>query len=270
MSDNKTLMPVEQKTVEFYGDEVTAVRLKDGRVFVPVKPICELLGVDWNGQRRRINRDPVMSVSMATVDVTSTEGERVVARAVLCLPLDYVSGFLFGLNADRVRPDLREKVIRYQQECYKVLAEAFTDGRLTADPSFEELLTQVDNPAVQAYQIAKAIMRLSQNQILMEARLSGRIDNHEERLEAIESQLAPPAHAVSQSQAMQISQAVKAVGIALGKKTGKNEFGGVYGELYRKYEITSYKLLPAVKFETVMKWLTEWYQSLTNEADLPF
>jgi hypothetical protein len=58
---------------------------------------------------------------------------------MVCLPLDYVSGFLFGLNATRVKPELRERVILYQRECYKVLAEAFNEGRLTSEPTFNEL-----------------------------------------------------------------------------------------------------------------------------------
>jgi hypothetical protein len=62
---------------------------------------------------------------------------------------------------------------------------------------------------------------------------------------------------------------VKAVGLACGKQTGRIEFGAVYGELYRKFEVTSYRLIPAAKFETVMRWLSDWYQSLTNE-ELPF
>ncbi|GAB4150613.1 MAG: hypothetical protein Fur0021_13420 [Candidatus Promineifilaceae bacterium] len=31
--------------------------------------------------------------------------------------------------------------MRYQRECYDVLAEAFAEGRLTADPTFENLLS---------------------------------------------------------------------------------------------------------------------------------
>jgi hypothetical protein len=46
------------------------------------------------------------------------------------------------------------------------------------------------------------------------------------------------------------------------------EYGGVYGELYRKFSITSYKLLPAKKFEEAMNWLTEWHQSMVG--DEPF
>jgi hypothetical protein len=50
------------------------------------------------------------------------------------------------------------------------------------------------------------------------------------------------------------------------KETGSNQFGAVYGELYRKFGITSYKLLPAHRFEEAMKFLTEWYTTLTGEA----
>jgi len=54
------------------------------------------------------------------------------------------------------------------------------------------------------------------------------------------------------------------VAIALGKQTKKNEFGAIYGELYHRYEITSYKLLPANKFEDAMSWLTSWHQDIVT------
>ena len=65
---------------------------------------------------------------------------------------------------------------------------------------------------------------------------------------------------------MQISQAVKAVAIVLGKQTKRNEFGAVYGELYRRFEITSYKRLPAARFDEAMGFLTEWHISLTGDS----
>jgi hypothetical protein len=189
---------------------------------------------------------------------------------MLCLPLDYISGFLFGLNPDRTKPELRDRIIRYQRECYKVLNEAFQEGRLTADPSFSELLN-ADSPAAQAYRMARAVMELARNQVLLESRLEShgyRLDDHERRLEDVEATLGDTGRLVTPDQASQISQAVKAVAIALGKKSGRNEFGGVYGELYRKFGITGYKQLPAAKFQGAMVWLNEWREEL--EGDLPF
>jgi len=184
----------------------------------------------------------------------------------LCIPLDYLSGFLFGINADRVNPEYREDVIRYQRECYKVLSEALTEGRLITDITFDDLLQTADPGAVQAYQIAQAVVRLARNQILLESRLSGRIDDHEGRLITLESQLGDTGRNVTPDQASQLSQAVKAVAIELGKKSGRNEFGAIYGELYRKFGITSYKMLPARRFDEAMKFLTDWHETITGAA----
>ena len=260
------LVPVEQKTILFYEDEITAVRTGDGRVFVPIRPIVERLGLSWSGQRERINRDRVLSEEVATVRVTRTEGDRQIARELSCIPLDYLSGFLFGISADRVKLEFQEDVIRYQRECYKVLSEALSEGRLVADVTFDDLLQTADPGAVQAYQIAQAVMRLARNQILLESRLTGRIDDHEGRLVTLEAQLGDTGRNVTPDQASQLSQAVKAVAIELGRKSGRNEFGAIYGELYRKFGITSYKMLPARRFDEAMHFLTNWHESISGAA----
>ncbi|WP_269459484.1 phage antirepressor N-terminal domain-containing protein [Candidatus Promineifilum breve] len=258
-------MPIEQKAVLFYNDEILAVRMEDGSVFVPIRPIVERLGLNWSGQYSRIKRDPVLG-KVQGVCVIQTPGGR---QEALSIPLDYLSGFLFGINADRVKPEFREDVIRYQMECYKVLSEALTEGRLITDLTFDDLLQTADPGAVQAYQIAQAVMRLARNQILLESRLTGRIDDHEGRLVTLEAQLGDTGRNVTPDQASQLSQAVKAVAIELGKKSGRNEFGAIYGELYRKFGITSYKMLPARRFDEAMQFLTNWHESITG-AVAPF
>jgi hypothetical protein len=270
MTEAESLVPVEQKEVLFYEDTIVAVRMVDGSVYVPIRPVCDNLGVALAGQRERINRDPVLSEAVVSVSVTLTQQ----AREMLCLPLKYIPGWLFGINATRVKPELRERVIRYQQECYDVLAEAFQEGRLTTDVSFDELL-ESDTPAAQAYKIAAAIMQIARQQLILESRLDThtiQLGKHEQRLEEIEATLSDPRRHVTPDQAMQLSQAVKTVALAIGKQTKRNEHGGVYGELYRKFGITSYKLLPAYRFESAMNWLTEWYKSITGstDEDLPF
>ena len=271
MSEKKALVPVEQKTVEFYEDQVTAVRLSSGEVFVPLRPIVEGLGLDWASQTRRINRDLILSDEQKRVAVTTTDSRHEsMTREMLCLPLKYISGFLFGVNASRVKSEIRERLITYQRECYDVLAEAFQEGRLTADPTFSELL-ESESPAAQAYKMARAMMELARNQLLLEARIEThdvRLDAHEKRLEEVEATLGDSDRHVTPDQASQISQAVKTVAMKLSKASGRNEYGGVYGELYRKFGITSYKQLPAAKFDEAMRWLNEWRESI--EGDVPF
>lgn len=101
MSDEKALVPIEQKTIDFYGDSiiVVLVETEEGeQVFVPIKPICDFLGIDWAGQRRRILRDPVLADEMRSMDVTSTDIEPGSSRPrtsqMLGLPLEFINGFV--------------------------------------------------------------------------------------------------------------------------------------------------------------------------------
>jgi hypothetical protein len=173
----------------------------------------------------------------------------------------------------RVRPELQEKIIRYQREAYDVLWEAFQEGRLTAEPSVSELL-ESDSPAAQAYKMASAIMQMARQQLLLESRLEGhesRLGDYEQRLEVVEATLGDADRYLSNPQASRISQAVKAVALLLSKSSGRNEYGGVYGELYRRYDVASYREVPASKYEDAMGWLTNWYQSLAgNTKEIPF
>ena len=274
MSAENALIPTEQRQVTFYDDELTAVFVeKNGEqtIYVPIRPLCNFLGIAWTAQRQRILRDPVLAEEMRPVIVTITgTGQEV---ETLCLPLDYLNGFLFGINATRVKEEIRERLIRYQRECYKVLSEAFKEGRLTSDPLFDELL-QSDSESVQAYKMLQAMIKLARNQIMIEAKLDTHdleLSDHRQRLEQLETTLGDPSYYVTPEQAMQISQAVKAVAHELGKRSKRNEYGGVYGELYRRYKVNSYIHLPKSKFEDAMAWLNEWLNSLYDaESGIPF
>lgn len=255
MSDEpNALVPIEERTVIFYGDEIRGVRVTrtpSGRsdLFVPLRQLCDYLGVSYTGQRERIERDPVLSTKLQPVQLTTSGGP----QEMQCLPLDYLNGWLFGINANRVKAEIRDRVIRYQEECYMVLRDAFQG------PAAQDSLAQVE-------QLGHALITLAREQRVFDHRLSvaeAQVEDVTRRVGAIEERSAP-GEAVTEEQASQISQAVKAVAMALGKQTKRNEYGGVYGELYRRYGITSYKLLPAAKFTAAMKWLDEWLQSLTG------
>ena len=267
MSDT-ALEPVEQKTVLFYDDELPAVVVHHGeeeQVFVPIRPITDHLGLDWSAQSRRLKRNSVLAEVAATVAVTATDGR---LREMVCLPLDYLNGWLFGINAERVTPELKEGVIRYQRECFKVLAKAFQGAAAE-----ESSLTPTISALQQVKALGEALISLADEQIAQERRITvaeGRIDQASlvvgdltKRLSTLEDRVAP-GNPVTQEQASQIMQSVKAVAMALSKASGSNQYGAIYGELYRKFGITSYKLLPAVRFQEAMDWLTEWHASMTG------
>lgn len=253
----QSLQVAEQKVVQFLSDELVAVRARDGNIYVSVNHLTKALGLNRRGAVQRIERQPVLFKGFCYGPVETAGGRQQLGL----LRVDLVSLWLAGIETSRVKEEIREKLERYQEEAAKVLWEAFQDGRLTTDVSFDDLL-QTDSPAAQAYKMALAMLQMARQQLLLE----GRIHEHEMRLERIESTLGDPGRYVTPEQASQISQAVKAVALVLSKQTRRNEYGAVYGELYRKFGITGYKLLPARQFDEAITFLTEWHRSLTDDA----
>jgi hypothetical protein len=60
------------------------------QIFVPVCPLCDFLGVDWSGQLRRINNDPVLSQANRQVEINTAGGK----QSMQCVPLDFLNGWV--------------------------------------------------------------------------------------------------------------------------------------------------------------------------------
>lgn len=269
MSDESALVPVEQKEVGFYDDQLIAVRGDDGHVYVAIGQMCDVLGLDRASQVRRIRSDDVLGGGYrGSVNLTYPGGG---TQPSGVLRVDLLPLWLTGIRIKAVREEIQPKLERFKREAAKALWEAFQEGRLTADPSFDDLL-QADTPAAQAYKMARALMEMARQQLILESRLgdhAAQLAAHSDRLEQIEATLGDRGRFITPEQAGSISQSVKAIAMALGKKSGRNEYGAVYGEFYRKFGIPSYRELPARRFDEAARFLAEWYQTITGEG-LPF
>lgn len=115
------LVPVVE-SVFFHRDEIPVTTV-EGIHYVAMRPICTNIGLDWKSQYNRLNRDPVLSRRVVIMTTRLFGDPR--TREVVFLPIDYFHGWLFGISANAVKPELRDKIIRYQDECYAVLAGHF-------------------------------------------------------------------------------------------------------------------------------------------------
>ena len=104
-----------EKFLEFNGKRISILNA-DGTWWVAVKPICEALGVDFEKQRERINRHPILSQLPTKRGVVAADGK---IREMLCLPEMYIFGWLFCINSDNLI------LLEYQQKCYEVLYNHF-------------------------------------------------------------------------------------------------------------------------------------------------
>lgn len=113
--------------VEFHGATLVTT-LVDGVPHVALKPVCTAIGIDWEAQYKRINRDPVLSSTISMMEIVADDGKR---RDMVALPLKHLNGWLFGVDANRVAPEVRDRLIDYQRECYDVLANYWQKGSAT-------------------------------------------------------------------------------------------------------------------------------------------
>ena len=94
----------------------------DSKKLVPIKPICEALGIDIESQRKKIKEHPILSSTAVLSTVVASDGK---AREMYCIPFEFVFGWLFTINPANVKEESRVGLIKYQQECYHVLYEYF-------------------------------------------------------------------------------------------------------------------------------------------------
>ena len=271
----QALVPLEERSVDFYGDEVIAVLVEvDGveQVYVPIRPVCTYLGLSTDGQRQRIQRNRVLSKKARIVHIGSSKMGG--SPDMICVPLDMLNGWLFGVDVNRVKPSLQERVLLYQEECYRILAEAF-QLRTSMTPAQSASITVLE----QLRDYGLALAQLATDQLEMEKKMAHqgeRLDKAAlvvgdivKRLKYVERRVSPGA-IITEEQAMVLSQTVKALSDLLTEQDlqGKNHYQGVMGELYRRFGITSYKVMPMDNLAEALDFLEDWRKSAQRKRQL--
>lgn len=114
---NTQLMPVP-----FHGDTVVLVG-KDNEPLVAMKPLVVNLGLDWKGQHAKLSEK--FSAVMEEISTTGGDGKQ---YAMTCIPLRKLAAWLYSISPNKVAPELRDKIIQYQEECDEVLWNYWTKG----------------------------------------------------------------------------------------------------------------------------------------------
>ncbi|EPH9895706.1 phage antirepressor N-terminal domain-containing protein [Providencia stuartii] len=113
--------------VPFHGANLCIVN-HDGNPYVPMKPIIEGMGLDWASQFTKLKKR--FSKGIVEIAIPSKGGE----QSMICLAMHKLTGWLYSIMPNKVKPEIRDKVIQYQEECDDVLYEYWTTGEVKAKP----------------------------------------------------------------------------------------------------------------------------------------
>ncbi len=109
-------------TVPFYGNSLYVVN-HNGEPYTPMKPIVKGMGMDWMGQLTKLKQR--FSSTIEEISIVAEDGKK---RRMVCLPLRKLAGWLQTISPNKVKPEIRDRVIQYQNECDDVLYDYWTKG----------------------------------------------------------------------------------------------------------------------------------------------
>lgn len=122
-----TSLAIADRTINvpFYGNSLFVVE-HNGEPYTPMKPIIDGMGMDWASQFTKLKQRFKTSIVKITMQLPG-DNQR---RDLICLALRKLAGWLQTISPNKVRPEIRDKVIQYQEECDDVLYEYWTKGEV--------------------------------------------------------------------------------------------------------------------------------------------
>jgi len=149
------------------GEKAEAVKKVKNEWWVSVKKVCENLRLHYVTQHQKIKSD-AESFNPQLIEVPTNGG----VQKVFCIPLEKLNGWLFTINPNRVKPEVKQKLITYKKECFDVLFNHFIKKAQPTQPPLienneqmvEELIKRSDIVRGYQGQIAKLENELAKKQ----------------------------------------------------------------------------------------------------------
>ena len=94
-------------------------------ILAPLQDLLAKVNDRWeHKQLELIKRDSVLSEGMTIMGIPSSGG----VQKSICIPLEYLNGWLFKVPASRYNGERRKTIELYQRECYRVLYDYWHRG----------------------------------------------------------------------------------------------------------------------------------------------
>lgn len=150
--------------IPFNGSMMIAQRFDDGEIYTALKPICENIGIAFNGQRERLNRTPWAVVRM--IRTTGADGKQ---YDMLAVSRKTLTMWLATIDTNRLNDEqARRNVTAYQQEAAEALDKYFNEGgaiRVSDADSDEDIMARAVLVAQKTIERKNQQLQAKDNQI---------------------------------------------------------------------------------------------------------
>lgn len=269
------------REVRFDGDTLIAVIIDGDGVAVPVRTVCEALGLNIEAQSDNLRTHHVLSQGLRVVNVPV--GGRV--RSVIAIVHTWVPFWLATIRPDQVREATRPKLIRYQLEVAYVLAALYgnelTPSPVGQDPASIAIQHQLQEVLREARIIREAFLASQQelhhiraaqeatNTTLSEqaSQTAARLHAHEDLLTDLTQRL-DELLTISPAQQQVIKGAVLRIAARYKHQHGRDIFARLFSEFCNDLHTPRYSALPTTRYDEALAWLQrKAHEYLPNDPD---
>src|SRR4028119_1361149 len=241
--------------IEFEGDNLVAVLLEGEGVAVPVRAICQALGLDVQSQSDRLRDHEVLAEGLRLVRVP--QGKQL--RSVVALLHRYIPFWLATIVPAQVKEDVRPKLVRYQVELVDLLATLYGGELRTTQPVQTDPTTQAIQQQLQETMVELRLLR--EAMVVAQQRTAEQITVHDDRIETIEhllddlqQQFSGQTTITAQQQEI-IKRSIQRLAKRYKQRTGQEMFARLFGQFCIDLGTPKYSLLPAKKYADALTWL---------------
>lgn len=271
---NNAAMPQNSpyRELQFDGDRLVAVILDGDGVAVPVRFVCQALGLDVGSQSERLQEHEVLTKGLRVVRVR--QGNQL--RPLVALLHRYIPFWLATISPSQVREDVRPKLVRYQTELVDILAALYgadlsAAAPTSTDPTLASLQQTMASALTELRLAREAILALQQQQAEQDYTLSTQrghaeiqdrtLAEHQQKIGRIEGMmdevLEQIAHhtTITGPQQEVISRSIKRIASRYKRANGQEIFGRLFAQFCMDFGTPKYSLLPAGKYDAALDWL---------------
>ena len=91
---------------------------KDGQKLIPIKPLCQMLGIDFKSQYEKLKTDKILNSVVVLSTTTGTDGKQ---YEMVCIPFKFAFMWLSKISAHNVNEEARHGLITAQMKAYDLL-----------------------------------------------------------------------------------------------------------------------------------------------------
>ena len=254
------LTPPRHELIDFHGDQLIAVVLEGDGVAIPLRLLCERIGLDTDAQAEKLRTHPVLAAGLRVVNVEI--GGRV--RSVMAIIHTKIPFWLATISPELVNDATRPKLIQYQTELADILARLFygapaAPSPLSADPAIASLQQQFHAALDEMRRVREAIIEEQRQTKQSVTETQQQLTSLTEIVSELRTLLP-----VSPKQAEYIQRAIKRIATRLHKRrqqepgyrqTEDNLYQLLFGQFKVDMGIPRYDALPIDKYAAAVAWI---------------